>query len=75
MDKMVLLFEEWRERQNLGQIAAAQLIGISQSSYNVFVRQGKAGKIVKRQLLSYLKEHQEEFDGGMENEISKVKCS
>lgn len=66
MDKMILLFEEWRERQNLGQIAAAQLIGISQSSYNVFVRQGKAGKIVKRQLLNYLREHQEEFDGGME---------
>lgn len=55
MEKIINLFEEWRQKENLTQKDAAAEIGISVGSYNNFVKKGKAGKIVKRQLLSYLK--------------------
>ena len=66
------LFFLWRRENSLTQIEAADLIGISRSSYNRFEKWGMAGLKVYQKISNYYKENKVEF--GMEaisNGISK----
>lgn len=57
------LFFLWRKENSLTQIEAADLIGISRSSYNRFEKYGLAGLKVYQKILSYYQSNKSEFGG------------
>lgn len=64
------LFVLWRRENSLTQIEAADLIGISRSSYNRFEKWGLAGLKVYQKISSYYKENLGEFGGELNGEKS-----
>lgn len=57
------LFILWRKENSLTQVEAADLIGISRSSYNRFEKYGLAGLKVYQKISAYYKENKSEFGG------------
>lgn len=57
------LFFLWRRENSLTQIEAADLIGISRSSYNRFEKYGLAGLKVYEKISIYYKNNKNEFGG------------
>ena len=57
------MFTKWRRENSLTQIEAADLIGISRSSYNRFEKYGLAGLKVYEKILTYYKDNKSEFGG------------
>ena len=57
------LFMIWRRENSLTQVEAADLIGISRSSYNRFEKWGMAGLKVYQKISSYYRENKNEFGG------------
>ena len=53
----------WRNENNLKQIEAADLVGISIASYNKFEKYGICGPTVLAKLQSYDKKNKKEFGG------------
>ena len=57
------LFFLWRRENSLTQIEAADLIGISRSSYNRFEKWGLAGLKVYQKIQAYYQSNKKEFGG------------
>ena len=57
------IFAKWRKENSLTQIEAADLIGISRSSYNRFEKYGLAGLKVYEKISTYYKGNKSEFGG------------
>lgn len=57
------LFVLWRKENSLTQVEAADLIGISRSSYNRFEKYGLAGLKVYQKISTYYQSNKKEFGG------------
>lgn len=64
------LFVLWRRENSLTQIEAADLIGISRSSYNRFEKWGLAGLKIYQKISSYYRENKVEFGGELNGKES-----
>lgn len=57
------LYFIWRNENNLKQVEAAELVGISIASYNKFEKYGICGPAVLSKLQSYYKKNKIDFGG------------